>query len=107
MGISKKSINHINRKRNSPSTCSSNGNEDRLTQTTNDKIRRSSPDLSDSNEVANSTQKLNKFNQKSSDGNNASNYKIRTSNKKTAKHRNKPYGKKPTSLQQPTQRGLN
>lgn len=106
--VSKKSVNHSNRKRNSPSTCSSNGNEDRNTmQTTNDKIRRSSPDLSDSNEVANSAQKLNKFNQKSSDGNNASNYKMRASNKKTAKNRNKPYGKKPTSLQQPTHRGLN
>lgn len=102
--VSKKSVN--NRKRNSPSTCSSNGNEDRNMQTANDKIRRSSPDLSDSNEVANSANKLNKFNQKSSDGN-ASNYKMRASNKKTAKNRNKPYGKKPTSLQQPTQRGLN
>jgi len=103
--VSRKSVNHSNRKRNSPSNCSSNGNEDGNTmQTTNDKIRRSSPDLSDSNEVANSAQKLNKFNQKSSD--NASNYKMRASNKKTAKNRNKPYGRKATSLQQPTQRGL-
>lgn len=97
--ISKKSLNLPSRKRNSPSSCSSNGHEDSSTK----KDRQTSPDLSDSNEVANTTHKLTK---KIENTNNTSNYKMRASNKKTAKNRNKPYGKKSTSLQQPMQKGL-
>ena len=102
--VSKKSLNFPSRKRNSPSTCSSNGHEDR-SNTNNKKDRQSSPDLSDSNEVANTTHKLMKK-VENINNNNASNYKMRASNKKTAKNRNKPYGKKSTSLQQPMQKGL-